>query len=208
MAKKKEVQKQDAQSDSFIIKIFKNITVEPMFFCYFFPFFFGFVFIENMNLEIACRNNIDQFTNLSKDICQLIVRKEAYNISCVNNTLTNFTEEVLNTISLKHSNIFELVKDNLTSVVKAICDVDKPVQVHLANINAIRTPISALGPIIIILFAVGWSDKKGRRIPCMILPFLGEAFGFSSNCFKILDLNIYNNLILYSSSIFQCIFYE
>lgn len=182
MANNKEVQEQGAQSDSLIKKIFKNITIEPMFLCYFFPFFFGGVFINNMNFEISCRNNIDKFTNLSKDICQLFVRKEAYGISCRSDTISNVTEDIMSIISLKHSSIFELVRDNLTSVVEALCKVENEVQVHLANIDAIRTPISTFGPLIIILFAAGWSDKKGRRVPCMIFPFLGEAFGFLCNC--------------------------
>ncbi|CAO1338756.1 unnamed protein product [Diamesa tonsa] len=189
MAKNMEVQDQNAQSDSFIKKIFKNITIEPMFLCYFFPFYFGGVFIENMNFEISCRNNINQFTNFSKDICQLVVRKEAYGITCGSDTITNITEDALNMISVKHSNIFELVRDNLTNVVQAICDVENVVQVHLADINAIRIPISTFGPLIIILFAAGWSDKKGRRVPCMILPFLGEAFGFLTLFISALFMN-------------------
>lgn len=28
--------------------------------------------------------------------------------------------------------------------------------------------------ILMILFAGGWSDRKGRRKPCMLLPLLGE----------------------------------
>ena len=182
MAKNMEVQEQNAPSESLIKKIFKNITIEPMFLCYFFPFFFGGVFIDNMNFEISCRNNIHKHTNISKDICQLFVRKEAYGINCGNETMKNVTEDALNIISVKHSQIFELVRDNLTSVVEAICRIEDDVQVHLANINAIINPISTFGPLIIILFAAGWSDKKGRRVPCMIFPFLGEDFGFLCNC--------------------------
>ena len=182
MAEHMEVQEQNAPSDSLIKKIFKNITIEPMFLCYFSPFFFGGVFIKNMYYEISCRNNIHKHTNISKDICQLFVRKEAYGINCGNETMKNVTEDALNIISVKHSQIFELVRDNLTSVVEAICRIEDDVQVHLANINAIINPISTFGPLIIILFAAGWSDKKGRRVPCMIFPFLGEAFGFLCNC--------------------------
>lgn len=181
MAKTEEVQEQKAQSESLIKKIFNNITIEPMFICYFIPFYFGGVFIENMNLEKSCRSNINMFTNITNDICELFVRKQEYGIECDNTTMTNITEDTLNIIQMKHSNIFELVINNLTSVVDAICDVEDVVQLHLTDINTIRTPISSFGPLIIILFAAGWSDKKGRRVPCMLLPYLGEAFGFFCN---------------------------
>lgn len=203
-----EAQEQKVKSDSFFKKIIKNITIEPLIICYFLPFSFGWVFIENLNLEKSCRSNINQFTNITNDICQLFVRKEEYKITCDNDTRTTYiNEDILSIISLKHSNIFEFVKDNLTSVIDAICDVEESVQLHLAHINTIRNPISSIGPFIIILFAAGWSDKKGRQIPCMVFPFLGEAFGFFCNSFKLLDFKISNNLILFLSFICFCIFY-
>lgn len=184
MAKTEDEQEQKAQSESLIKKIFKNITIEPMFICYYIPFFFGGVFIENMNYEKSCRSNINKFTNISNDICELFVRKQEYGIECDNSTMTNFTEDTLNIIQMKHSTIFEIVRDNLTSVVDAICMVEKEVQLHYSEVNGIRNPISSFGPLIIILFAAGWSDKNGRRVPCMLLPYLGEAFGFLCKFFN------------------------
>lgn len=41
--------------------------------------------------------------------------------------------------------------------------------------------IDSVFGIIMILFAGGWSDKRGRRKPCMLIPLLGELAGLIGN---------------------------
>lgn len=59
-------------------------------------------------------------------------------------------------------------------LVKAVCSAEEESQKLLAKIKGIRSPISSIFPLIIVLFAGGYSDKYNIRKPLMILPVVGD----------------------------------
>lgn len=63
---------------------------------------------------------------------------------------------------------------NLTS---KVCSAETESQKLLSIVFALRSPIAAIFPLIIVLFAGGWSDKKGIRKPLVLLPIIGELIG-------------------------------
>lgn len=65
----------------------------------------------------------------------------------------------------------------LHELTEKVCKAETDSQLLIAAINGYRAPIASIFPIIIILFAGGWSDKKGLRKPCMLFPLIGELLG-------------------------------
>lgn len=65
----------------------------------------------------------------------------------------------------------------LHELTQKVCKAETDSQLLIAAINGYRAPIASIFPIIIILFAGGWSDKKGLRKPCMLFPLIGELLG-------------------------------
>jgi PCFT/HCP family folate transporter-like MFS transporter 1/3 len=183
-------------SESLFRKIVNNITIEPLVICWLLPFFLSYASVENMNVEKACREFVNSSASFDKDVCKIFVRKAAFNINCdlINSTIN--TEE----INKKFPKLYESIKDQIPSVVNFLCETEGKVQLKLSAINAIRNPIAAIGPLIIILFAGPWSDKKNLRVPCMLVPFVGEAIGYLSeiNSFLNLHLNRYLQLVAFS----------
>lgn len=61
-----------------------------------------------------------------------------------------------------------------------------------------RTTDSVFG-IIMILFAGGWSDKRGKRKPCMLIPLLGELAALigKGKKFKVFGGKSLENLLIY-----------
>lgn len=162
-----------------ITRVKKNISIEPLVICWLLPFLISYASVENLNLEKACRGFVDdRSTGFNKDICKLFVRKDSFNIICGNSTMLNSISQL--EIQKKYPEVYDSIKDKLGEAVDFLCKTEDKVQQKLSTINAIRNPISAVGPLIIILFAGPWSDKKNLRVPCMIVPFLGEAIGFFS----------------------------
>lgn len=51
---------------------------------------------------------------------------------------------------------------------------EREVQAEVAYMTAWRLPLQTALPAIIILFVGAWSDKTGRRKPCMLIPMIGE----------------------------------
>ena len=161
-----------------IRKIIENISVEPLVICWLLPYLLTYAAIEDLNVEKACRGFVDDSSGMSKDVCKLIVRKDMFNITCDGANAGSLEHIDKVAIEKEYPEIFRGIKDNFSEVMNFLCEVENPVQIKLSLINSIRNPISSIGPLIIILFAGPWSDKRNLRIPCMIVPFLGEAIGY------------------------------
>lgn len=195
-------------TESRLRRIFKMITIEPMVICWLLPFLLTYAAQENLNLEKACRGLSENF---NKDICKLFVRKDSFDIECNEaNNLTSIDTVNFKAIEEQYPDIYKSIENNKEAAMSFLCEVEEPVQQKLSTINSIRSPIAAIGPLIIILFAGPWSDKKNLRVPCMIVPFIGEAVGYFckmceiETCFK----NASSMLILSSSFIYLCNFYQ
>lgn len=55
-----------------------------------------------------------------------------------------------------------------------VCKAETSSQILETKLNKYLSPVQSFFPIILILFAGGWSDKRGRRKICMLIPMLGE----------------------------------
>lgn len=64
-----------------------------------------------------------------------------------------------------------------------VCRAESESQRLNAILVGYRSPIIGIFPIIIILFAGGWSDRKGLRKPCMLFPLIGESLGCVGKAF-------------------------
>lgn len=58
-----------------------------------------------------------------------------------------------------------------------------------------------------ILFAGGWSDKRGKRKPCMLIPLLGELGALIGN-YIILYLHIQKNNSIFLYLFLICILFH
>lgn len=113
------------------LSILKNyITVEPLLACYVLPSVLASIAVQNLNLEKACRVNL----NYGKETCDGLIQQKTSNDS------------------------FE----------------EREVQAQVAYMTAWRMPLQTALPAVIILFVGAWSDKTGRRKPCMLIPMIGE----------------------------------
>lgn len=68
-------------------------------------------------------------------------------------------------------------EDPLMELKSKVCNAETESQKLLSVVYAYRSPIAAIIPFIIVLFAGGWSDKKGIRKPLVLLPIIGELLG-------------------------------
>lgn len=67
--------------------------------------------------------------------------------------------------------------DPLMELKLKVCDAETESQKLLSIVYAYRSPFASIIPFIIVLFAGGWSDKKGIRKPLVLLPIVGELLG-------------------------------
>lgn len=143
---------------SLLRKVISYISVEPFVLCWVLPSCILIVAMENLNLEKACRVNL----GLSEEICENMINKTINNINCADEWLS--VENVTSTDPLKELAI-------------NVCKAETESQKLLSVVFGLRSPIAAIFPLIIVLFAGGWSDKKGIRKPLVLFPILGELIG-------------------------------
>lgn len=115
------------------------------------------VAMENLNLEKSCRVNL----GLSHEICENMINKTIHDIDCANVDLS---------VNVTSTNYTEILAWD-------VCSAETESQKLLSVVFGLRAPISAIFPLIIVLFAGGWSDKKGIRKPLVLFPILGELIG-------------------------------
>ncbi|KAL7026969.1 hypothetical protein ACKWTF_005251 [Chironomus riparius] len=143
-----------------IRKIVSSISVEPFTLCWFLPSCLLIVAMENLNLEKACRVNLSQ----SDEICRNMIDKSINGIDCAE-------------IDLAAEIDANLINDTIYNLTRNVCIAETESQKLLSFVFGLRSPISAVFPLIIVLFAGSWSDKKGIRKPLVLLPILGELIG-------------------------------
>lgn len=155
----------------------KIITVEPAFACWMIPTLILFIANENLQLEKSCRVNL----GLEDIVCtKMIDPLFKADIDC-----GNLTEPVVqaNSTAMLNTSIADLSVDQVLTatefyqVAVKVCNAETESQKLSTIINGYRAPIAQIFPIIIILFAGGWSDIKGIRKPCILFPIIGETLG-------------------------------
>ncbi|XP_063216920.1 probable peptidoglycan muropeptide transporter SLC46 [Bacillus rossius redtenbacheri] len=107
-----------------------NITVEPMLACYIMPSVLASLATQNLNLEKACRVNLQY----SEEVCDALSVRET----------ANYTKQ------------------------------ETEVQQLVAGMTVWKTILQSAIPSLLMLFMGAWTDRRGRRKPCMLLPILGE----------------------------------
>lgn len=128
-----------------------------------------------MNYEKICREYaVEQ--GIHKDICQLFVLQQNFLLDCESNVTTidwiKIDQELPAIRELSNG-----IEDN---VIKFLCEGENYVQNRINLIDSRRNSLASIGPLIVLWFAGPWSDRKKLRLPCMLVPYLGEAIGYGS----------------------------
>lgn len=145
------------EEKSLFRKIIGFITVEPFVLSWVVPSCILLAAMENLNLEKSCRVNL----GLSHEICENMINKTINNINCADVDLS----------------LNKTITDPVKQLAFDVCRAEIDSQKILSVVIGLRSPIAAIFPLIIVLFAGGWSDKKGIRKPLVLFPILGELIG-------------------------------
>jgi hypothetical protein len=137
--------------------------------------------MQNLNYEKVCREYaVDQ--NINKEICKLFIQKSNFELKCIKNE--NVTSIDWNKISEELPEIRKITERIESDVIGFLCNAEDYVQTRISHIDSIRKSLSAIGPLVVLWFAGPWSDRKKLRLPCMLVPYLGEAIGYVSKFMK------------------------
>lgn len=145
------------EEKSLLRKALSFISVEPFVLAWFLPSCILIVAMENLNIEKSCRVNL----GLSHEICENMIDKTMNNINCADVDI----------------NVNQTSTNSLTQLAIEVCRAETESQKLLSVVFGLRSPIAAIFPLIIVLFAGGWSDKKGIRKPLVLFPIIGELIG-------------------------------
>lgn len=156
---------QEEENQSWFRKFLGYISVEPFVVAWVLPSCLLIVAMENLNLEKACRVNL----GLNDTICTNMINKTINNIDCA--------EVAAAASELSTSDMFNETISDASLLATAVCFAETESQKLLSFVFGIRAPIAAIFPLIIVLFAGGWSDKKGIRKPLVLFPIVGELIG-------------------------------
>lgn len=130
-----------------------------------------------MNYEKICREYAFE-KGFEKDLCKLFVQKEKFELNCTSDE----NESTMNWVSISEElpEIRKITTGIESNVTKFLCKGEDYAQIRISQIDSKRNSIAAIGPLIVLWFAGPWSDRKKLRLPCMLVPYLGEAIGFGS----------------------------
>lgn len=110
--------------------IYDRITLEPMVACFVLPSMLLMLGVQNLNLEKACRVNLDY----NETVCDALrVRETAH-----------------------------------------YADQEVEIQKLVARMTGWKTAINSTVPCLLILFFGSWSDRHGKRKPCILIPLCGQ----------------------------------
>lgn len=110
--------------------IYGHITLEPMVACFVLPSMLLMLGVQNLNLEKACRVNLDY----NRTICDALQNRET----------ANYLEQ------------------------------EVEIQKLVARMTGWKMAINSAIPCLLILFFGSWSDRHGKRKPCILIPLVGQ----------------------------------
>lgn len=110
--------------------IYKNITLEPMVACFILPSMLLMLGVQNLNLEKACRVNLDY----NQTVCDALRARQTANYG---------PQEIA-------------------------------IQRLVATMTGWKQALTSAIPCLLILFFGSWSDRHGRRKPCILIPLCGQ----------------------------------
>lgn len=99
---------------------------------------------------------------------------------------------------------------DITKLEHDVCLAEIESQKLDTKLNAYTSPFDSFFGILMILFAGGWSDKRGKRKPCMILPMIGELANLiGMQCILFLMLLFFLIVILkiWNINLYICCFF-
>lgn len=128
-----------------------------------------------MNGEKLCRKYAAD-KGVDVDFCKIFVKKTYFELSCSSNK----PEINWRSIHYELPEIRNLAIGIESKISKFLCDCEEYVPKRISEIDSKNNLLTAITSLIILWFAGPWSDRKNRRLSCMLLPYLGEAIGFGS----------------------------
>ncbi|KAJ6643888.1 Proton-coupled folate transporter [Pseudolycoriella hygida] len=153
-------------------KLKRYITVEPVTLAINVPYCLLVICLQNLTLEKACRVNLG-YTDL---VCDNMMNKAMNNINCgdvfqlqqslLKNNFTNFDGSD-GTVRSNDDHDFNM----------DVCSAELESQKLGSTINAYTAPFVAVIGVLIVLFWGNWSDKSGKRKPCILVPLIFEFLG-------------------------------
>ncbi|KAG4076448.1 hypothetical protein HA402_005891 [Bradysia odoriphaga] len=171
-------------SMNWIKKAWNFVSIEPVMVCWILPSCLLYIAIENLSLEKSCRVNY----GYPDVVCDNMIDKSINNIDCVevrgrksdtNGTIELDHDLMYNSSYNKAYNGSELINLNISDtksyLEEQVCKAEIDSQILDSALNVYTAPFDTVFGILMILFAGGWSDKKGKRKPCMLLPLIGET---------------------------------
>lgn len=115
---------------------------------------------------------------MGKEVCDLMIRKpddlDCSVIGTTESSVLSYNDTLLESAMNVTLKALDVVEEAQPSLYKMVCFAEEESQKLLAKIKGIRSPISSFFPLIIVLFAGGYSDKYNIRKPLMILPMVGD----------------------------------
>lgn len=127
---KNEIQFKQMSIGRKIRYIYDHLTIEPLVACFVLPSMLLVLGVQNLNLEKACRVNLD----FNQTVCDAL--------------------RVRDTVNYK--------------------DEEVAIQKLVANMQGWKSAINSAVPCLLILFFGSWSDRHGKRKPCILIPLCGQ----------------------------------
>lgn len=140
------------------------------------------------DLSQACRANL----KYPDEICDSVINKSIHNIDCseyerrvlekpVIHLFSDRSQVYNDTLFINGTRILpEYNPDNITVLFDIpplepeVCEAEAESQRVETQAHAYTSSLQSIFPVILILLTASWSDKRGHRKICMLMPMMGE----------------------------------
>ncbi|XP_037030600.1 proton-coupled folate transporter-like [Bradysia coprophila] len=166
-----QLQSNSNRKKSLVKQFLDFITVEPILVFLNVPLCLLSIAVQNLSLEKICRVNL----KYSDMVCDNMIDKRLNNIKCSDIITTDFDSAnesaALNVNNIRLGN----AGPDMDLLKVFVCIAEKESQKYGSALQAYIAPFDAFVSVVVVLLAGAWSDKTGRRKPCIILPIVADC---------------------------------
>lgn len=167
----------------------RKITIEPIIICWLLSYILASTYRSELIEEKVCRELVDSSKGFDRDICKIVIYDIFDYYDCDNIYLykydgiegkENWTEifdvEIV-MIKDRFPYVYESIENDLEDALSHVCDIkDDPILTKRTyDYNVRGNLFFEIIPIVILMFVGPWSDQQNLRLPCLLIPLMGQT---------------------------------
>lgn len=164
--------------------VFNKITIEPIIISWLLSYLLASSNRYEITSEKVCRELVNSSKGFDRDICKIVIFDifdyddcELINTHEEEENLAESYFDEIKTIEDRFPSLYKSINKSIDDAISHVCEIkNNPTYLdRIYDYDLHGNLFFDIVPIIILLFVGPWSDQQNLRLPCLLIPLMGQV---------------------------------